>query len=426
VLAEILSIGTELLIGQVINTNATWLSKELARLGIDVHRVVTVGDNMERLIAALETALGRADLVVCTGGLGPTADDITVEAVGRVIGEGLVERPEITAHIADIFARRGRDMTGLDRKQAYFPPSAELIPNPSGTAFGVCVTMPRGARAMAFPGVPSELETMWRTWAAPRLSAESGQTIRSTILKFGGCTEAELAELVQRWFDGQNPTVAPYTSSGEVHLRLTAKADDERAALALLAPVEREIALQAERYYFGRDDETLPSVVGARLRAMGQTLAVGESATGGLLGSRITDVPGSSDYFRGGVVAYSIDAKVRVLGVPRDLVERHGHVSRDVTDAMARGAREALGADWGIGTTGYAGTGPGAPDADVGLIYVSVCGPDGVMSSREYRWGKHPRELVKYFATQRALFTLLRKLESQIRPAMEGARASQD
>ncbi|MBM3275474.1 MAG: competence/damage-inducible protein A, partial [Candidatus Sericytochromatia bacterium] len=170
-LAEILSIGTELLIGQVVNTNATWLSKELARLGIDVHRVMTVGDNMDRLIETLETALARADLVICTGGLGPTADDITVEALGRVIGEDLAERLEITAHIADIFARRGREMTVLDRKQAFFPPSADLIPNPSGTAFGVCVTTPRGARAMAFPGVPSELETMWQTWAAPRLAA---------------------------------------------------------------------------------------------------------------------------------------------------------------------------------------------------------------------------------------------------------------
>ncbi len=395
----------------MVNTNATWLAQQLARLGIDLHHVVTVGDNMDRLTEALETAARRADLVICTGGLGPTADDITIEAVARVAGEDLVSRPDLVRHIEDMFGRRGRKMSPLDLKQALFPPSADLIPNPAGTAFGVCVA--RGtARIMTFPGVPSELQTMWQTWAEPRLAADLGGTIRSTLLKFAGCTEAELAELVMELFSGQNPTVAPYTASGEVHLRMTAKAADAASADALLAPLAAEILARTARYYFGRDDDTLPSVVGTRLRQAGQTLAVAESATGGLLASRITDVPGSSEYFRGGVVAYSVDAKVEALGLSRDQIARHGAVSRETTEAMAQAARETLGADWGVGTTGWAGAGPGAPDADVGLMHFCVAAPDGRITSREFRYGRHPRDQVKYFATQRALAILLRRIEA--------------
>lgn len=424
-LAEILSIGTELLIGQVVNTNATWLARQLASLGIDVHRVVTVGDNMERLMEALDTALGRADLVVCTGGLGPTADDITIEAVARLLGEPLEERSEALAHIEGMFASRNRGMTDLDRKQALFPPSAELIPNPSGTAFGICVQRGR-SRLMAFPGVPAELETMWAAWAAPRLAEAAGGTIHSTLLKFSGCTEAELAELVRDLLEGANPTVAPYANSGEVHLRITAKAATAQEAREMLAPVERAILERTWRYYFGRDDETLPAVVGARLRAAGQTLGVAESATGGLLASRITDVPGSSEYFRGGVVAYTIPVKVGLVGVPRAIVEQFGHVSRETTEALARGIRQAVGSDWGIGTTGYAGAGPGAPEDKLGLVYVSVCDPDGVVTSREYRWGPHPRAQVKFFATQRALDLLLRQLDARAAASKEGAAVAQD
>ena len=235
-LAEILSVGTELLIGQVVNTNATWLAQQLAGLGIDLHRVVTVGDNMDRLVEAIDTAMERSDIVICTGGLGPTADDITVEAVARVLGEPTEQRDEVLAHIESIFAGRNRRMTDLDRKQALFPRSAELIPNPSGTAFGIHVQR-GGSRFMAFPGVPAELKTMWATWAAARLAGTATGTIHSALLKFSGCTEAELAELVGDLFDSQNHTEAPYTGSGEVHLRITVKADSVEQAAALLAPV---------------------------------------------------------------------------------------------------------------------------------------------------------------------------------------------
>lgn len=424
-LAEILSVGTELLIGQVVNTNATWISQQLAGLGIDVHRVVTVGDNMDRLGEAIDTALGRADLVVCTGGLGPTADDITIEAVARVLGEPLVERPDVLEHIAGIFARRNRRMTDLDRKQALFPASAELIPNPSGTAFGIHVRRGK-SRLMAFPGVPAELKTMWATWAAEQLTASGGGVIHSTLLKFSGCTEAELAELVHDLFDSENPTVAPYTASGEVHLRITAKAASLDAAVALLAPMEAAVLERTAQYYFGRDDDTLPSVVGARLRAAGQTVGVAESATGGLLAARITDVAGSSDYFRGGVVAYSVPVKVQLVGVPPEIVEQYGHVSRETTEALARGIRKALDSDWGVGTTGFAGVGPGAPQDQVGLVYVSVCDPAGQVTTREYRWGPHPRKQVKHFATQRALDLLLRKLDERTTARKESAVVGQE
>lgn len=407
--AEILSIGTELLIGQVVNTNATFLARELARLGVDLYGVTTVGDNMERLVDALKQAWTRTNLVICTGGLGPTADDITIEAIGRLLDEPLEERPAARVHLDAYYALRQRIPNQMDFDMARFPASADLIPNPSGSALGLYVQ--KGDKAiMTFPGVPHEMEAMWRSWAAPWLEAASGATIRSRLLKFVGAPEAEVAAMVADFLEGQNPSVAPYTSSGEVHLRVTAKAPTAAEADRLIAPVEAAIRERLQGLWFGSDEDSLPGVVGRLLLARNETVATAESATGGLLASRITDVAGSSAYFLGGVVAYTIPQKVALLGVDPAHVAKHGHVSAETTVALAQRVREVVKTTWGLGVTGYAGPGPGTPDDRVGTMFVAVSGPDGFVRVREDRFGTHPRSQVKFFGTQRALALLLREL----------------
>jgi nicotinamide-nucleotide amidase len=405
--AEILCVGTELLIGQVVNTNATYLAQELAALGIDLYWVSTVGDNYGRLDEALRQATSRADLVLVTGGLGPTADDITVEAVGRVMGEALAERPEERDRIVRYFERLNRPMATSNLKMALFPPSAELIPNPTGSASGLAAKVGR-ATVMTFPGVPFEMKAMWEGWARPRLAALGGGTIRSALLKYAGIGEAQLAEQVARYLEGANPSVAPYASSGEVHLRVTAKAETEEEAEAMLAPVIAELTA-IQPYYFGRDEQTLPSVVGDLLLERQATLATAESCTGGLVASRITDVAGSSNYFLGGLVTYAGIAKTGLLGIPDDLLVG-GAVSQAVAERLAEGARARLGTTWGVGITGFAGGGAGVPDDDVGLVWGAVAGPDGVTAESWRYGGRVPREMIKFRATQSLLDLLRRRL----------------
>jgi len=398
---ELLCIGTELLIGQTVNTNATWLGQELAAIGVDLLWVTTVGDNPGRMADAIRTALGRADLVLTSGGLGPTADDLTIEVIAEVLGEPLEERPEVREHIEGWFRQRNRPLSPSNYKQTRFPPSAELIPNPTGTAYGMCVQ--RGqARLLTFPGVPMELKAMWTGWARPRVAA--GATIRSTLLRYVGIGESALAERVAHLLEGSNPTVAPYAGDWEVHLRVTAKAATAAEADAMLAPMVAELEA-IKPYCYGRDGTTLPAAVGQLLRPRGQTVATAESCTGGLVASRLTDVAGSSDYVRGGVVAYATAVKQELLGLSEDVLA-HGVVSEPVACALAQAARRTLGADWGIGVTGWAG---GAPDpADDGLVWYAVAGPDGAAAVAEAArfGGTIPRETVKFRASQTALALL--------------------
>lgn len=403
--AEILCIGTELLIGQVVNTNATYLAQELAAMGIELYWVSTVGDNFGRLEDALRLAASRSDLVLVTGGLGPTADDITVEAIAHVMGEALVERPVERDRIIAYFQRIDRPMAPSNLKMALFPPSAELIPNPTGSASGLAAKIGRST-VMTFPGVPFEMKAMWEGWARPRLAGSA--TIRSALLKYVGIGEAQLAEQVAPYLEGANPSVAPYAGHGEVHLRVTAKAATEAEAEAMLAPVVAELSAIAP-YYFGRDDQTLPSVVGELLVQQGATVATAESCTGGLIASRLTDVAGSSRYVLGGLVTYAGAVKAALLGIPENLLAG-GAVNEAVAVRLAEGARQKLGATWGIGITGFAGGGPGVPEEDVGLVWGAVAGPDGT-TAESWRYGaRMPREMIKFRATQSVLDLLRRRL----------------
>jgi nicotinamide-nucleotide amidase len=386
--AEILCIGTELLLGNITNGNARWIAEQLAALGIAHHRQLVVGDNRERLTAELQAAAGRCRVLITTGGLGPTPDDLTTEAIAAAFGAPLVEHPQVWAEIQARLAARGRPCAASNRRQAYLPEGAALLPNPTGTAPGMIWSPRPGFTILTFPGVPSEMRAMWQATAAPWLQAAglAEGVFASRMLRFWGVGESNLAEQMADLLEGTNPTVAPYAGAGEVKLRITARAASVAEAEALLLPVEAEIKGRSGSACFGADDDSLASVVLALLRQRGQTLAVAESCTGGGLGAAIAAVPGASDLWLGGVIAYANSVKQGLLGVPADLLEAHGAVSDPVAQAMAEGARRATGADWALAITGVAGPGGGSAAKPVGLVHLAVAGPDGC-SSEGVRFG---------------------------------------
>ncbi len=386
--AEILCIGTELLLGNITNGNARWLAEQLAALGIPHHRQTVVGDNRERLMAAVREAAGRCRVLITTGGLGPTPDDLTTEALAAAFDTPLVEHPEIWAEIQARLTARGRVCSPSNRQQAFLPAGAQVLPNPTGTAPGIIWTPPAGAgiqpgfTVLTFPGVPSEMEAMWRATAEPWLRAAglAEGVFASRMLRFWGVSESALAEQMADLLEGENPTLAPYAGAGEVKLRLTAHAGSEPEAQALLAPLEAEIRSRTGTACFGVDGDSLASVVLEQLRQRGETLAVAESCTGGGLGAALAAVPGASDVFQGGVIAYANAVKQALLGVPAALLETHGAVSDPVAMAMAEGARRATGATWAIAVSGIAGPGGGTVEKPVGLVHIAVAGPDGCRS----------------------------------------------
>jgi len=386
--AEILCVGSELLLGNITNGNARWLAEQLASLGIPHHRQQVVGDNRERLISAVREAAGRCRLLITTGGLGPTPDDLTTEAIAAAFEAPLAERPEVWADIQAKLAARGRPVTPSLRRQALLPLGAALLPNATGSAPGMIWTpessllsfpIQPGFTILTFPGVPSEMQAMWRATAVPWLqgSGLAEGVFASRMLRFWGVAESSLAEQMADLLESANPTVAPYAGSGEVKLRLTARAASPGEAVALLTPVEAEIRARAGLACFGVDDDSLASVVLELLRRRGQTLAVAESCTGGGIGAALAAVPGASDVFLGGVIAYANAVKQGLLDVPAELLAAHGAVSDPVARAMAEGARRATGAHWAMAVTGIAGPGGGSADKPVGLVHIAVAGPDG-------------------------------------------------
>ncbi|WP_216902068.1 competence/damage-inducible protein A [Synechococcus sp. CCY 9618] len=379
---EVLCIGTELLLGNIVNGNARWLAEELAALGVVHHRQEVVGDNRERLIEAVRQAAGRCRVLITTGGLGPTPDDLTTEAIAAAFGADLVEHGEIWAAIQARIRARGRPVAASNRKQALLPRGAEVLANPTGTAPGMIWTPVPGFTVLTFPGVPSELRAMWQATAAPwlRQAGLASGVFASRMLRFWGVAESDLAERVGDLLVLENPTVAPYAGAGEVKLRITARAADGAAAAALLAPVEAELRRRTGASCYGVDGDSLASVVLAALRRRGETLAVAESCTGGGIGAALAAVPGASEVFVGGVIAYANRVKQELLGVPGALLERHGAVSDPVAEAMAEGVRLRTGSTWAVAVTGIAGPGGGSAAKPVGLVHIAVAGPEGCRS----------------------------------------------
>lgn len=402
--AEVVSVGTELLLGQITDTNATYICQRLAECGIPVYFRQTVGDNFHRVQEAFRLAWSRAELVVFTGGLGPTEDDLTKEAVAAALGAELVEDRDCLAHLEQFFARRGRTMTPNQRRQALIPRGALAIPNRWGTAPGVFWEVD-GRVVVMVPGVPREMRGMVDEFVLPELRRRGwvGQdTIRSRVLRTVGIGEGQLEEMVRDLIHTTNPTVAPLAHLGEVHLRITARGTPEEVS-RLLDETEARLRERLGDAVYGVDDETLDEVVARLLRDSGLRVAVAESCTGGLVGERLTSVAGSSAYFLGGVVAYSNDAKCRLLGVPPELLEKFGAVSAEVAEAMARGARERFGADVGLAVTGVAGPGGGTEAKPVGRVFLALADAHSARTVRA-DFGQEPgREGVRRLASQAAL-----------------------
>ena len=386
--AEILCVGSELLLGNITNGNARWIAEQLASLGVPHQRQMVVGDNRERLMAEVRQAASRCRVLITTGGLGPTPDDLTTEAIAAAFETPLVEHPEVWAEIQARVSARGRICSPSNRRQAFLPQGAALLPNPTGTAPGMIWSPVPGFTVLTFPGVPSEMKAMWQQTAAPwlRQSGLAAGVFASRMLRFWGVSESALAEEMADLLEQANPTVAPYAGAGEVKLRITAQAEQPAEAEALLEPVEREIRNRTGQSCFGVDEQSLAVVVLDQLRQRGQSVAVAESCTGGGLGAALAAVPGASDVFLGGVIAYANRVKQQVLGVPEALLETHGAVSDPVAEAMAEGARRLTGADWGLAITGVAGPGGGSEQKPVGLVHIAVAGPQGC-SSEGLRFG---------------------------------------
>ncbi len=408
--AETISVGTEILLGEITDTNATYISQHLAGIGVDLYFRHTVGDNMERLVGVLRTAMRRSDVLILCGGLGPTADDITREAIAEVTGRPLQRDAAAVEHLKEFFRARGRVATESNFKQCETPAGGELLDNTCGTAPGVFLDH-EGCWFFAVPGPPPEMREMMRLSVLPRLAqrvrAEGGGLLYRRVLRLADIGESnvatEIADIIETQTD---PTIALYASPGEVKVRLATKSLDEAEAVAKLEALEARIRERLGKYVFAIDDQGMEAGVGELLRQRGLTLAIAESCTGGLIANRITDVPGASDYFLAGIVSYANQAKMDVLGVPEAVLAEHGAVSQECAEAMARGVRRVAGSDYGIATTGVAGPGGGTEEKPVGLVYIALDGPSGTVCDRQLWPGT--RDQFKQRVSQMAL-NMLRK-----------------
>ncbi len=391
--AEILCVGSELLLGQIIDTNAAYIAGQLARIGLDLHRKQTAGDNLERISDCIRGALRRADVLVITGGLGPTTDVLTREAIADALGVPLEYQEDLARNLREFFAKRNYSIGETTLRQAYLPARCTELHNPVGTAPGVQFEGEfegaGGKWIFAVPGVPREMRAMLDGGIIPILTAHMGgerQIIVSRILRAFGIGESGLADQVEDILtSATNPTVAPLIfGNTEVHLRLTAKAPDEAQAKILLDATESQIRARVGAFIFGTDSQTVPSVTLDLLESRGETLGVAESVTGGILSGFVSDVPGSSATFRGAVTAYNADLKREILGVGAETIARNSVVSEEVAREMALGARKITGATYALATTGEAG--PNSQSgASVGTVYIALAHPQGVqVEKREF------------------------------------------
>ena len=413
---EVLCVGTELLLGDILNGNARWIAEQLAALGLPHYRQMVVGDNKDRLVSAVREASQRCRVLVTTGGLGPTPDDLTTDALAAAFETPLEERPELWLEIQRKLSAGGRPVAPSNRSQAFLPRGAEVLPNPKGSAPGMIWSPRPDFTILTFPGVPSEMQAMWTETAVPWLQAHGGATgiFVSRQLRFSGLGESDLAEQVADLLASTNPTVAPYASLGDVKLRLTACASSADAAAQMLVPLEAELRRRTGDHCYGVDEDSLASVVISLLKQQDQSLAVAESCTGGALAAALTAVAGSSSVFQGGVIAYSNAVKQGLLGVSTDLLMTHGAVSQPVVEAMARGARERLNCDWAIAVSGIAGPGGGSAEKPVGLVHLALAGPHGC-EAWVHRFGeRRGRAAIQRLSVIRGLDRLRLRLLAQV------------
>lgn len=401
---EIICVGTEILLGDIVNTNAVYLSRELAKMGINVLHQSVVGDNGERLAECLGKALEKGDTAILTGGLGPTADDITKEICCKVTGTELVLDEEILNGIEKYFKDKNLQMSPSNKKQAYVPKDAVVLENKNGTAPGFAIEK-NGKCVIALPGPPREMKPMFENSAKKVLEKYSSACIVSHNIRMIGIGESVMAEQAGELLDGENPTVAPYAKDGECLLRVTAKAQTKELAEQMCEPVIEKIYEKFSKYIYGKDIDGIEYAVVKLLKENGLTVAFAESCTGGLAAKRITDVPGSSEVFECGAVTYSNRIKNSLLGVSESDLKKYGAVSDAVAKQMAEGILRVSGADIGVGITGIAGPGSDGTDKPVGLSYIAAAFKDKVICE-EYRTSRKDRDYNRFVNSSKALDTV--------------------
>lgn len=410
-IVEILSTGTELLLGQIVNTNAPYLARKLNEIGYDAVYQTTVGDNRLRMTSVLSIALERTDIVITSGGLGPTQGDITKEVSAELLGRPMYLHDESVEHIKGFFERRHLTMTQNNLRQAMMPEGAIVVENHRGTAPGVIIEH-AGKTIIHLPGPPMELEHMFENAILPYFANRFGSQglIVSKVLRTFGLGESALEERIHDYILAQkNPTLALLARSGEIHVRLTAKGDTAEVAHLLIGELEPKIRERIGEFVFGTDEQALEQVVGEGLIAKKYTLSIAESCTGGSVSARLTDIPGSSAYLMGSVVAYSNRVKTDFVGVPENIIQGKGAVSEETACAMAEGIRKRVVTDIGVGVTGIAGPDGGTAEKPVGLVYIAVAGPNGTVVEEERFTGQ--RSGIKTRAVNATLDLLRRYLQ---------------
>lgn len=413
-IAEILCVGTELLLGDIVNTNAAFLSAELASLGFAVYHHSVVGDNPERLKETLALSLGRSDVVVMSGGLGPTKDDLTKETVAQYFGLPLEMREDCLEEIRAYFSKTGRVMSENNAKQAMMPRGATVLTNRYGTAPALAISE-KGKTVIMLPGPPVELIPIFHEEVIPYLRSQSDHVIISKNVNIFGIGESAVAEKLDALLtESLNPTVAPYCKEGEVRLRVTARAEDEKSAVEMCdAIVDKILASEVGGFVYGIDADSMEKVLVDRLHEKKLTLSAAESCTGGLISKRITDIAGCSDVFFGGCVTYTNEVKQKLLGVSAATLDRFGAVSVETALEMARGVRERTGSDIGISATGIAGPGGGSEQTPVGTVFLGISASDGESWRRLSLSARRSREFIRIVSATNAYDMVLKYIASK-------------
>ncbi|MFW6281829.1 MAG: competence/damage-inducible protein A [bacterium] len=411
-LAEIISVGSEIILGDVVDTNSKYIARKLTEIGYDIHYLTSVGDNRIRLEKTIKTAINRSDIVITTGGLGPTDDDLTKEIISEITHKKLELRTEILNKIKSFFNSRNFEMTENNKKQAYLPTEASEIINKIGTAPGFLLKE-RNTEIISLPGVPKEMKYMFDNEVFPYLKRKNNEIITSRILNVFSIGESRLETEIKDILDRQkNPTIALLAGKGEVKIRITAKGNEKDKVNKLIKEVELEIREKIGDCIYGTNDKGLEVVVGKLLKDKNLVLATAESCTGGLLGNRITNIPGSSAYYKGGFIVYSNQSKNKLLNVKKITLEKYGAVSEQTAEEMAENTRKLLNADIGISLTGIAGPGGGTQEKPVGLVYIGLSVKEDFTNvyKLNLRWD---REGNKWMSSQYALYYIYKYLISK-------------
>ncbi len=403
--AEVLCIGSEILLGNIVNTNSQWIAEQLAILGIPHFRQTVIGDNPDRLKEAILEASNRSEILITTGGLGPTPDDITTQVIADTFKTPLEQRNDILIDLKNKFKNKDCKLSQSQKKQSLVPKGSKIINNYLGTAPGIIWTPKNNFTILTFPGVPSELKEMWINEAEKWLINNnfSKKIFSSKVLHFAGISESSLADKISHLLKAKNPTVATYASTGEVKVRITAKGANLNETNKLIIPIAKELTQITGLKCFGEDNVTLEEIIFKLLLKRKETIAVAESCTGGGIGYKLTRIPGSSKIFHGGVIAYNNSIKQRILGVPEELINTYGAVSKPVVESMAEGVQKKFKVNWAISVSGIAGPTGGSKLKPVGLVNFCIKSPNSLITWEERFGSNKTREDIQKLSVLSAL-----------------------